>query len=137
MTIRPAIFTDLPLISSIYAASFSDEEVVGGIMHPQRHLYPQDFVEFWRRRVWENYWDYSHKFVVFYLDGKGEHDEEKEGTDDVLVGVADWQRMGRGWEGVWGAWGWWDISEWVFFSLAFSCLILLLCGPSGGRLLEA
>jgi len=48
----------------------------------------QDYVEFWKRRVLENYYDYSHKFVMFCAEGNGEHDEENNATDDVVVGVA-------------------------------------------------
>ena len=72
MPIRCANLSDVHIISSIYAASFWDEEVVGGLMHPYRHEYPQDYADFWKRRVLENYWDYRHKFMVFYLDGNEE-----------------------------------------------------------------
>ncbi len=37
MSIRPAIFTDLRRIFFTYAVSFVDEEIVGRIMHPDRH----------------------------------------------------------------------------------------------------
>ena len=116
MPLRLASLGDLPIISSIYAASFWDEEFVGGIMHPHRHEYPQDYADFWKRRVWENYWDYGHKLMVFYLDGgkkeSGVNSENgKVDEAGLVVGIADWHRMGTGWEKVWGVWGWWDISR--------------------------
>lgn len=121
MPLRLARLDDLPVISSIYAASFWDEEVVGGIMHPHRHEYPQDYADFWKRRVWDNYWDYGHKLMVFFLDG-GETESGVNGetgkVDEagLVVGIADWHRMGTGWEKVWGVWGGWDISRFLFLS---------------------
>ena len=121
MPLRLAGVNDLAAISAICAASFWDEEVVGGTMHPYRHEYPQDYADFWRRRVWEKYWDYGHKMVVFYLDGEG---DAKAGE---VVGVADWERRGVGWEQVWAVTGWWDPSK-FFASLLSLNYLCLHCG---------
>ncbi|MCJ1402732.1 hypothetical protein MMC11_005953 [Xylographa trunciseda] len=98
MPIRVARHSDLFTISSIFAAGFYDEEVVGDLMHPYRSQYPQDYLAYWRRKCWERWWDYSRVFMVsFEQDGNG--------GKEVLTGVADWQRVGSGWERVWGLWG--------------------------------
>ena len=104
MPIRVARHSDLSTISSIFAVGFHDEEVVGNILHPYRSQYPQDYLAYWRRKCWERWWDYSRVFVVsFEQDGKG--------GKEVLTGVAEWQKVGLGWERIWGLWGRWDPSK--------------------------
>lgn len=109
MPIRPATINDLPVISSIYADGFWDEEFIGHTINPHRQEHSQDYLDFWKRRVLESYWDYSHKLMVFYLDG--EEDAGEEGEKEVVVGAADWHRLGQGWEKVWAVKGWWDIRK--------------------------
>lgn len=108
MPLRRASLRDVDVISSIYAASFWDEEFIGDLMHPYRHQYPQDYADLWRRRVLESYWDYGHKMMVFYLDGNEESGDDggnrKACEVGSVVGVADWHRMGTGWEKLWGVW---------------------------------
>ncbi|MCJ1286153.1 hypothetical protein MMC26_005498 [Xylographa opegraphella] len=101
MPIRVARLSDLFTISSIFAAGFYNEEVVGDLMHPYRAQHHQDYLAYWRRKCWVRWCDYSRVFAVsFEQDGN----EGKE----VLTGVAEWQRVGLGWERVWGVWGTWD-----------------------------
>lgn len=103
MPLRPARLQDLPTITTIYAAAFYDEEMMGVLMHPHRQTYPQDYRRYWEARVSEWYWDYRHQVVVtYFVEGRGE--EKKE----VVTGAGDWIRYGRGWGGYWGVCGKWD-----------------------------
>lgn len=100
MPLRPARTHDLPLIATIYAAAFWDEEMMGALMHPHRQKYPQDYQRYWERKVMEWYWDYSHQLVVTYTI--------KHTGQEMVTGVGDWIRHGKGWERYWGLWGKWD-----------------------------
>ena len=107
MPIRPAHFHDLPTISNILAEAFYDEEFMGPIMHPHRQIYPQDYHRFWEHKVSEWYWDYGHQLTVTYTVKK---DDEGQ-SEEILTGVGDWIRYGKGWERYWGIWGKWDPRE--------------------------
>ena len=109
MPIRPARVHDLPTLSNILAEAFYDEEFMGPILHPHRHSYPQDYHRFWEDKVSEWYWDYSHQLNVTYT--VKEHDE---GYEEVLTGVGDWVRHGKGWEHYWSIWGKWDPREYSY-----------------------
>ena len=104
MPIRVARYSDLYTITSIFAAGFHDEEVVGDLMHPYRFQYPQDYLTYWSRKCRERWWDYSGVFIVSY-------EQDGESTKEILTGVAEWQRVGLGSERVWGVWGRWDPSK--------------------------
>jgi hypothetical protein len=113
MPIRRARYSDLPTISSILAASFYDEEL-HAYFFPQRQQYPDEYVRAWYQKVLKCWWDYSRVFVVSY-------DEAGRGAE-VITGVAEWQRVGDGWEGLWGS-GRWDPSVCPFahcYGLTFS-----------------
>ncbi|KIW27797.1 uncharacterized protein PV07_07504 [Cladophialophora immunda] len=101
MVLRLARLSDLPIISEILAVGFHDEEVVGPLLHPFRDQYPEDYLNYWRRRCRERYWDYSRVFLV-----SCEKDPRTGG--EIVVGVAEWQRVGFGWAKVWGLRGFWD-----------------------------
>ena len=107
MPIRPARLHDLPAISNILAEAFYDEEFMGPIMHPHRQSYPQDYHRFWEHKVTEWYWDYSHQLSVTYTVKK----DDEGHSEEVLTGVGDWIRHGKGWERYWGVWGKWDPRE--------------------------
>jgi hypothetical protein len=104
MVLRIARFTDLSTIAKIFGAGFYDEEVVGGLLHPHRELYPHDYLTWWIRAVRAGYWDYSNVYVLSY--------RLEEGTGkEIVMGAAQWQRHGRGWERFWRVGGWWDPSK--------------------------
>lgn len=100
MYLRLARCADLPIISEIYAVGFHDEEV-NRLLHPYRNRYPKDYLNYWRRRCRERYWNYGSVFLVSC---------EKDGTtgSEVVVGVAEWQRIGFGWDKFWRLGGFWD-----------------------------
>ncbi|KAL6713982.1 hypothetical protein ACLMJK_008476 [Lecanora helva] len=103
MPLRPARSNDLPIISKVYAAVFYDDDMMGALMHPYRQSHPGDYQKYWENKVREWYWDYSHQLIVTYM--LKETDEKKE---EVVTGVGDWIRYGKGWERYWGVWGKWD-----------------------------
>ena len=107
MPLRPAHVHDLAAISGIFADAFWSERVMGELMHPHRAAYPRDYRRFWKRSVIEWYWDYSHQLVVMYVTKPTDDGKE----EDILVGVADWERYGKGWERYWGLWGTWDLRK--------------------------
>ena len=113
MPLRRARIHDLGTISVMFADAFWSERVMGELMHPHRATYPEDYRRFWKRSVIEWYWDYSHQLVVIYVTKPTGDGKEK----NILVGVADWERYGKGWERYWGLWGSWDLRK-----LTFSCL---------------
>lgn len=100
MPLRTARAHDLAAISTVFATAFYEEEMMGVFMHPHRHQYPQDYHRYWANKVTEWYWDYSHQLVITYtLSSAGE---------EIVTGVGDWIRHGKGCERYWGLWGNWD-----------------------------
>lgn len=114
MPLRLAHADDLPVITTIFAAAFHDEEVIGAFMHPHRQTYPQDYRRYWEHQVMEWYWDYSHQLVVTYTV---KHTNEGKGGE-VVTGVGDWLRYGKGWNRCWGVLGKWDPRESVVLELS-------------------
>jgi hypothetical protein len=82
MIVRNATASDLNAIANILAKAFWDEDATGRFMHPHRESYPQDFEEWWRRRVRVHWWDYRFQILVSTTD-KGE-----------VTGVAEWVAHG-------------------------------------------
>ena len=103
MPLRPARATDLPAISRVYATAFYDDEMMGVLMHPHRQRYPEDYHRYWENKVREWYWDYRHQLIVTYAMGETGKEQE-----EVITGVGDWIRHGKGWERYWGILGTWD-----------------------------
>ncbi len=106
MPIRAARLHDLPPLSKILAEAFYDDELMGPVLHPHRQSFPQDYQRFWEHKVLEWYWDYSHQLNVTYYVKQND-----KGHEEVLTGVGDWVRHGKGWEEYWGVWGKWDPRE--------------------------
>ncbi|OAP65570.1 hypothetical protein AYL99_01542 [Fonsecaea erecta] len=86
--LRLARLSDLPTIGQVFATAFHDEEVVGPLLHPYRHQYPDDYLAYWRRRCCERYWDYGRVLVVSC-------EKDPSTGREVVVGVAEWERVGR------------------------------------------
>ena len=59
--------------------------VFGELMHPHRREYPDDFVKYWERKIWNHWFDYQRTILVSI-------DE----PSCKVVGMADWQRQGNG-----------------------------------------
>lgn len=102
MAIREAKEEDLQAIAEVLAAAFQDEEckshfrtftyehlltyhaVFGGLKHPNRKEYPDDFVKYFYYKIGQHLYLSSRRVLV--------------ATDDVsskVVGIADWERQGK------------------------------------------
>lgn len=121
MPIRPARFSDIPVMARVLAASFGPDELFQ-VLFPHQDLYPEDLVTALRRSLRVSWWDYSKVLMVSYEEkpsGKAikENDEEQHITvcrgeqDEIITGLCEWQRIGVGWESVWNLWGRWDPSK--------------------------
>lgn len=114
--VRLATGADRASIAAVLAAGFADEEL-HTYMLPGREQYTQEYVRAWRECVDERWWDYSKIWLVAVAS------EAQRGKRDIgvgegrVVGVAEWQRSGAGWEHVWGSWGWCDPSKGHLFLL--------------------
>lgn len=82
MSIRPARYSDLDSIADILTAAFWNGDIVGRFMHPYREKYPQDFREWWKRRLRALWWDRKFAFLVS-TDGNGD-----------ITGFAKWAAHG-------------------------------------------
>ncbi|KAM5432795.1 hypothetical protein MferCBS31731_007321 [Microsporum ferrugineum] len=119
MPIRLARYSDLEAISSALAEGFHEEEAMGPLLHPYRQEYPVDYLNYWRRKCLEKWWNYSYVFIVSFIEQDQKPDEREDGRPDdrsddkssvreVITGVAQWHRMGPGWEAIWKPLGRWD-----------------------------
>ena len=118
MPLRRATFSDLGQISKILAASFYNEELNDHIF-PYREEYPDDYVFVWKQKVVKSWWDYNKIWVVSY-----EKDPTEKSTE-VITGVAEWEREGKGSDELWGVMAWWDPSESSCFKIVFQIFWLL------------
>lgn len=121
MPIRPARFSDIPIMARVLAASFGPDELFQ-ILFPYQDQYPEDLVTALRRSLRASYWDYSKCLMVSYEERPAsgisnlENYEQRiavhrGGQLEVITGLCEWERFGLGWESVWNLWGWWDPSE--------------------------
>lgn len=99
-------------MAMILAEAFKEEELHAH-MFPGREQWPEDYVRCWRECVWERWWDYSRVWVVAVdgdLEGSERHvrketsDPSERIREPRILGVAEWQRAGPGWERLWECW---------------------------------
>jgi predicted GNAT family acetyltransferase len=84
-TVRLATPQDEPAISRICAAAFFDEGLFGDLIHPHRHLYPDDSKIFWATRTRKSFLEPRNLIIVATLIENGE---------EKIVGMSTWQRQG-------------------------------------------
>ena len=101
MPIRFARYSDIPVMAQVLAASFRPDKMFQ-VMFPHQDQYPDDYVDGFRTRLCESYWDYSNVLLVSYTAVKGDS------RGELITGAAVWERVGLGREAVWGAWAWLD-----------------------------
>jgi hypothetical protein len=87
--IRFARFADLQSIARVMGAAFFDDDLFGDIIHPHRKQYPDDVNLYWLRRAYVNFWNYRWRWLVAV-------DVDASTGKEVVVGVAQWERMGSG-----------------------------------------
>lgn len=107
-------------MARVLAASFGPDQLFR-TMFPHQDSFPEDLVTTFRRKLRESWWDYSKVLMVSYepasLDVTDPGDEKhglittRHNQKEIITGVAEWQRVGLGWERVWNLWGWWDPSK--------------------------
>lgn len=117
MPIRPARYSDIPIMARVLAASFGPDQLFQ-IMFPHQNDYPDDFIKAFRRGMRVDWWDYSKALMISYetptcdVDDLDEERRElvtrRDGRDEIITGFAEWQRIGLGYEHVWNVLGWWD-----------------------------
>jgi hypothetical protein len=127
MPIRLARLSELGPISKICAASFYDEEL-NDYMFPHRKQYPDDYVRVWKEMVVKNWWDYNKIWVVNYEEAPAEK------SGELITGVAEWGKGGKGSDRLWGVVRWWDPSEFFECSsllIVFISILLFLFSDPG------
>ena len=114
MPIRLARYSDIPEMSTVLAASFGPDKLFQ-VMFPNQKQYPEDFVDAFRTRLRESWWDYSRVLMVSYTTIASNNNTAPPSETnnavteaEVITGMAEWERVGTGWEKVWNAWGRWD-----------------------------
>ena len=91
MPYRAAKWRDIERAGDVLADAFWHESVIGELIHPKRAAFPHDYRRYWRHKVTEWYWDCQHQLLAAYIARPGPNNRNEE----VLVGVADWNRMGK------------------------------------------
>lgn len=120
MPLRPATRDDIPIMATILAASFAPDRLFQ-IMFPHEPEHPEAFVQAFQENIWISWYDYRQVWMVSYEASDGDQQQPagerdtllskggESGTGkEILTGIAKWERAGKGWESVYGVWGWWD-----------------------------
>lgn len=128
MPIRPATKADIPSMAAIMAASFGPDPLFQ-VMFPHQSQYPEAFVQAFEEYLWLSWYDYKRCLLVSYHETStdvdqghqlGETEDGRRGGEaepllppktrsiarknEVLTGVAELERVGSGWEHVYGIW---------------------------------
>ena len=120
MPIRPATRDDIPIMAKVLAASFGPDAMFQ-VMFPYQQQFPESFVQAMRDNLWLSWYDYRKILMVSYdtsnevqLDVPSESDAllpkivKATAPKQRITGLAEWERVGKGWERLYGLWGWWD-----------------------------
>jgi len=121
MPLRLATKADIPIMATVWAAAFGQSDRLFDFMFPNKKEYPQYYEQAAREALWPSYYDYSKVMMVSYEISKGDEEDQsnettallaksksKDGQREIITGMAEWERIGKGWEQVNGVWGWWD-----------------------------
>ncbi|KEF57534.1 uncharacterized protein A1O9_05451 [Exophiala aquamarina CBS 119918] len=127
MPVRPATKADLPIMAAIMAASFGPDPLFQ-VMFPHQSQHPEAFLQAFEEYLWLSWYDYGRCLLVSYHKTSteasqsqqyGKTEEKARETEpllfrnarlivrknQVLTGVAELERVGRGWEHIYGIWG--------------------------------
>lgn len=99
ITLRSATLTDIHPASVVAAAAFHDTELFGTLMHPHRTAYSTTYLRFFTQMLEKKWLDHRRRIIVAV---------DRSGTEEAVVGIAEWERMGKGGEKM--ELGWWDPS---------------------------
>ncbi|KAL6856419.1 acyl-CoA N-acyltransferase [Trichoderma novae-zelandiae] len=95
--LRNARYSELPEIAHVMAQAFWDDNLFGDLIHPHRKEYPDDVDLYWLRRARVSFWNNRWRFIVAV--------DRDETGHEIIVGIAQWARLGEGGEGLEG-WHW-------------------------------
>jgi hypothetical protein len=124
MPVRLATKDEIPIMAKVLASAFGPDRLFQ-VMFPHQKEYPDAFIQAMEESLWLSWYDYSKTLVVSYCDAPTEEQQRQEQTSteripllstkesnvnvhQVVTGVADWKREGRGWESLYGVRGRWD-----------------------------
>lgn len=109
VTLRWATPSDLPAIAHTMTRAFYDDDLFGDICHPHRAAHPQDPYLYWLRRAYVNFWHWNWRWVVAVAPNPNSTTTTNvsphpstgstnvvRGGSEIVVGVAQWERMGTG-----------------------------------------
>ena len=102
-------------MAMVFAASFGPDPLFK-VLFPFMAEHPDGLARSASETFWLGWFDYRMVHVVSYElsdDGDDERSallsrDTKGGKREVITGLAQWERLGKGWEHVYGIWGWWD-----------------------------
>lgn len=116
-SIRPAYWSEQPRMAAVCTAAFWDSELFGDFFHPYRKQYPKDYDLYWLRNNQLDWFNPRHHFIVGVVPDKARPGK------DLVVGVAQWERLGDGGKGPWNPFVpllkrtmklWVRISSWIW-----------------------
>lgn len=110
--LRDASYGELPEIAQVMSLAFFEDNLFGELIHPYRQQYPEDVDLYWLRRARVNYWDYRWKWLVAV--------ERDANGKEVIIGIAQWARLGEGGKSM--ECPWYDPRKyWWSFHFAVGC----------------
>ena len=108
------------MMAAVLAASFGPDPLLQ-VMFPYQSQYPGAYVQAVEEYLWCCWYDYSKCLFVSYDETSTDDQQHEEGPGeeqqlllrkttplvkhDILTGVAEVERVGKGWEHVYGLWG--------------------------------
>lgn len=127
MPVRPATKADIPTMAAIMAAAFGPDPLFQ-VIFPHQSQYLEAFVQAFEDQLWLSWYDYRRCLFVSSHERftevnrverhgeTGEGSREAEGLllqkpreiarkEEVITGVAEIERVGTGWEHIYGIWG--------------------------------
>ncbi len=117
-------------MAQVIAAAFAPDRLFQ-VMFPHQPEHPEDFVQALRENLWLAWYDYKKLLMISYVVDVPNHEGQEEPSSlpredalvpllskkqsgakgaakEIITGVAEWESVGKGWENVHGALGWWD-----------------------------
>lgn len=91
--VRLATWADTARMAEVAADAFDKNDLCGRFMHPYRHLFPDDYITFWRRDIRNHLFDPDVTFLVSTIE------------DGSIVGTAKWKRQGKAAQKLTRSWG--------------------------------
>jgi hypothetical protein len=105
-------------MARIFSSAFGPDPLFH-VFFPHQDEYPNGIFEAGMDNFWTAWFDYRLVHVISYEISDDNEQANGERTallpnakngrqKETITGMAQWERLGKGWEGVYGIWGWWD-----------------------------